>query len=83
MFRFSIRELILVTLVVAMGAGWLAERMGHKDINDAVEFMEKEHTNEIANLNGELESFGLEIRHVGWHGRHVVKIKPRPSTGKP
>ena len=84
MLRFSIRELMLVMLVMAMGAGWLGERMssGNKDINDAIKFMEMEHTMEIANLNGELKSHGFEIRSVGWHGRHVVKINPQSPVGQ-
>ena len=85
MFRFSIRELMLVMLAVALGSGWFVERWSavNKDVYQAVEFMEKEQKQEIANLNEELESHGLEIRNVGWHGRHVVKIRPQSPVGQP
>jgi hypothetical protein len=39
MFRFSIRELILVTLVVALGLGWGADR---KTAASKVQIMKKE-----------------------------------------
>ena len=41
MFRFSIRDLLLVTLVAAMGLGWMADR---KAADSKVQMMKKEFT---------------------------------------
>jgi hypothetical protein len=37
MFRFTIRELVLLTLVVAMGVGWWVERRRYDRLRFALE----------------------------------------------
>ena len=61
MFRFSIRELMLVIMVVAMGAGWFAD---HRRLR--VEHF-RERVNYRVELEKELEKHGLEIKGYQHH----------------
>ena len=84
MFRFSIRELMLVTLVVAMGISWLADRRqlsGSLDraAESLIESKESEaelnrlcrHRREsLERIEEQLPNFGL---HIWWaHSTPVV-----------
>jgi hypothetical protein len=55
MFRFSIRELMLVTLVVGVGVGWFAD---HRRLRAG-------HFRERANFQAEL------IQELEWHGLNL------------
>ena len=76
MRRFSIRDLLWLTLVVAMGAGWWVDR-GRIEDTTAIELMEARNMRddakrEIAWLKRALENTGLEVSREGY----VVRVKP-------
>ena len=64
MFRFSIRELMLVTLIVAMGLSWFAE---HRHLQSALKESEdnlwrrEQKEEHIREIERQLEKQGLEI----------------------
>ena len=88
MFRFSIRELMLVMLVVALGVAWFAEhRRAQAALIDAKKAEERskhaEETaearwhywkDEVADIQKQLPQFGLDIGWVVHGGPHVYKI---------
>jgi len=75
MFRFSIRELMLLTLVVAMGISWLVDRRRFRDSFHKVEELLNESKEDHAELNrlcrhhresfedvsDQLAKYGLEV----------------------
>jgi len=84
MFRFSIRELMLVTLVVAMGVSWLADRRqlcgaldkAGESLNESQEGQAelnrlcKLHRESLERVEKQLPGFGL---HIWWaHSTPVV-----------
>ncbi|MGI8980500.1 MAG: hypothetical protein ACR2FY_14830 [Pirellulaceae bacterium] len=73
MFRFSIRELMLVTLVVALGISWYAE---HWQLNAALKELktsENYWANEIKLIEYELGRQGLEIKQNCFLGPSIQK----------
>ena len=78
MFRFSIRKIMLVTLVVAMGVGWFADhrrlRAGH--------FRERAYFRD--ELVKELERHGLKMGYqMHWNGLPPSPILYQPpQTGE-
>ena len=89
MFRFSIRELMLVTLVVALGVAWCTEhRRLQAALNDAIEATEKSEKSqtrtrrmdaEIGQIHDQLAAHGLGILRViyddGRPGATVFKTR--------
>jgi nicotinamide riboside kinase len=73
MFRFSIRELMLVTLAVAMGVGWFAD---HRRLREG-HFRQR--VNFHAELVQELERHGL---HMGYQA-HSNGSPPSPILYRP
>ena len=70
MFRFSIRELMLVTLVVALSAGWAIDHWRPNNPHLKAEIRD------LAMENG-LKSLGYEVEEEWW-ATHIVRNKERP-----
>ena len=48
MFRFTIRELVLVTVIVALGLGWWLDRRGVADLQQRIAVLQKrDHLREL------------------------------------
>jgi len=61
MFRFTIRELVLVTVIVAMGvAWWIDRRVQFSDASSRT----KKHQAEVANLESEIANLNNLIDQV-------------------
>lgn len=76
MFRFSIRELMLVALVVTMGISWYAE---HRQLNAALQELKTSDNywaNEIKLIECELGRQGLEIKNNCFLGPSIQKSPP-------
>ena len=76
MLRFSIRELMLVTVVMAMGISWYAE---HRQLNAALKELktsENYWANEIKLIECELGKQGLEIKNNCFLGPSIQKSSP-------
>ncbi len=64
MFRFTIRELVLLTLVVALGVGWWVDRQGLIGARMAVESHLVETSVRIETLREENELLGRMVGHM-------------------
>jgi len=71
MFRFSIRELMLVTLVAAMGVGWAID---HWRPNNPYRKMAIRSTA----MEESLKLLGYEVQEASWGTAYVVRNKERP-----
>jgi len=92
MFRYSIRELMLVTLVVVFGVAWLVEHRRAqaalisakkseeraKDAEETAEARWHYWKKEVADIQKQLPPFGLDIGWVVHGGPHVYKIADNP-----
>jgi hypothetical protein len=85
MFRFSIRELMLVTLVAALGVAWFAEHRRAqsaleraKDAEETAEVRWHYWKKEVADIQKQLPQFGLDIGWIVHGGPHVYKISENP-----
>jgi hypothetical protein len=83
MFRFTIRELVLLTVVVALGVGWWVERRQHATAKRRLAAREAE-----ASRYGEaLSQTGLAIYELGIHWNSIngkIVLRPtRPDDGAP
>ena len=56
MFRFSIRELMLVTLVVALAVAWWVEHKHFSEEHLKVRAFEEYHRGELRGVNAELHA---------------------------
>jgi len=70
MFRYTIRELVLLTLVVAMGVGWWIH---YRQLNQAVQFANARTTD----LESYCESMG---ERVTWTADRSKLLRP-PQSG--
>ena len=68
MFRFTIRELVLLTLVVAMGVGWWIDRNR----------LQARWSNRIDVLRVEIRDRGWELFDWG-DGNYHIEYPPHPS----
>ena len=75
MFRFTIRELVLLTLVVAMGLGlWIARSEAAALRNEAADLRADRDT-----LQQAIKASGFEMSLHPWGGPHLVKkASPQP-----
>lgn len=71
MFRFSIREMMLVTLVVALVVGWAID---HWRPNNAYRKMAIRYTA----MEESLKLLGYEVHETSWGTAGVVRNKERP-----
>jgi hypothetical protein len=70
--KFSIRDLFLVTVIVALAVAWWVEHYRAKSaLLDAIEAKER-----IAQVEEELDNYGLEIY---WGGKGVGPLLFRPD----
>ena len=88
MFRFSIRELMLVTLVAAMGVAWFAEhrraqsalidaKKAEERVTDAEEIAEARWNlwhKDVNDIQKQLPKYGLDIVWITDGGPGVYKI---------
>ena len=82
MFRFSIRELMLVTLVVAMGIAWLAEHRRAVAASDRIHRFAERRQHEYRGLNKDLAGWGLDLVWVTYRGAKVDTISHWPGDEK-
>src|SRR5690242_10554815 len=83
MFRFSIRELMLVTLVIVFGVAWFVEHRraqaalaAANEASGNAEFWEQRYNEDERSLQKQLASYGLTIGYVGHSGPGVYRISP-------
>jgi hypothetical protein len=82
MFRFSIRELMLVTLVLALGVAWFADHATLRvALNEATGKSERQDT-EIGEIRKQLKGHGLEMMQVVYADGHPGVLIARP-VGQP
>lgn len=60
MFRFTIRELVLVTIVVALGVGWVLERWRNRRLEKSLTLAE----NEARVMEAAVESLHEDIERI-------------------
>lgn len=84
MFRFSIRELFLATLVVAMGAAWFTERRGHDAVKEELAEANLEmtlsrafHEAERKGIERALEVQGIELCPASCFGPATIKKREK------
>jgi hypothetical protein len=82
MFRFSIRELMLVTVVVVFGLGWFIEhRRANREAASAAEAREfgrdqqQVRMNDLESIKGQLRKHGLSLDWVFPTGVTVVSVE--------
>jgi hypothetical protein len=71
MFRFSIRELMLVTAVIAFALAWLAEHRRAVAASDRIHRFEERRQHEYRGLNKDLAGWGLDLVWVTYRGAVV------------
>ncbi len=71
MFRFSIRELVMLTLVVALSVGWSIDHWRPQNFYRKVEIRNTA-------MEAGLKLLGYELEEPSWGTVYVVRNKERP-----
>jgi len=79
MLRFTIRDLLLVTLVVAMGVGWWLDHRNQAAAVDYYTAAYKQWRIKAGAADEVLASFGFEIKEGFVNGGHQKSYNPPPG----